>query len=736
MDRVLADKLETDVNFQRKLAKLVSSYIDAGTKTLNYYIDEFDTAHDVFNCYARLTREDLEKLDRGHPRRFIMPMTATQITTMTTYVAQMLYGGQSPHQVDARHEEDEQIADLVNQLLIWNATQQPTYMIGYLWLQDIFTYNRGIMYEEWSPIDEIEFEEYEAEDTTAEAIEEPDLDPETGEPAFDYEPSINGAGFQDTDPQTGEPKFNAIARMTTRQPTYTKFKKVKNEVGGFVKFYVVSPYDFICDPMMPLYRQDEMRYMGHRTLIPWNELYERSRLPIDDQRYVSKIAVERLKKKARNNAVIPSEMTQAGLSAAGFMSRTRYDRVRSVVPGNAIVADNKDGGVIDVMNLWIKLIPKEYAFDDSDNVEFYNILVGNGKEVLAINQGPYKHDKFPYAVAEGRPSAHYQFSPGWGFIIRGLQDLADYLNDKHQEALARTTGNIFIYNPMKVDFEDFMNPNKIGLGIAIKPDAADSVNKLSDVITQVPINDYTKNFHTEMQQAFDIAETTTAANSAMQGEPDVNKPATTSASAQQMAAGRLTTLARMIDMQAIVPQTNRVVKDMQQFMPDNMVIRIRGDDAEYRPQFQGKKSITLTRDMIQMSFDVVPHDGTMPGTDTRAVAAGTRLLEASQSFQQIFVPGVPGNVDLKALVLWIARKSGVPMDNFLISQTTADANNAQQAQMGSPIDPNATGQQPQNGANVQLSGDRIPVGNGLSMPDASSQSLPDISPPQIRPQNA
>jgi hypothetical protein len=506
-----------------------------------------------------------------------------------------------------------------------------------------------------------------------------------------------------------------------------------------VKFYVVSPYDFICDPMMPLYRQDEMRYMGHRCLIPWMELYEQSRLPVDDMRYVSPHAIERLKKKARNNAVIPSEMTQAGLSAAGFMSRTRYDRVRSIVPGNAIVADNKDGGVVDVMNLWIKLIPEQYGFDDSEDVEFYNIRVGNGKEVLAINQGPYKHDQFPYAVAEGRPSAHYQFAPGWPGIIKGLQDLSDYLNDKHQEALARTTGNIFIYNPLKVDFEDFMNPNKIGLGIAIKPDEADSVTKLDDVIKQVPITDYTKNFYQEMEQAFDIAETTTAANSAMQGEPDDKSPASTSSSAQQMAAGRLTSIARMISMQALVPQTIRVTKDFQQFLPDDTVIRIRGDDAEYRPQFKDKKSISLTRDMIQMQFDVEPHDGTMPGVDAKAVAAVTRLIEAAGSsplVAQIFQPNVPGNLDMKALVLYASRKSGVPVDNFIITADTAAVNGAQG--QGNPLQSpqNPAGQTPSQMPPSNLTGDRTQLGGGLSLPDATPSSIPSASPPQIRPQNS
>lgn len=735
MDRVLAQKLDKDVNFQRKLAKLVSSYIDAGTKTLNYYIDDFDTAHDVFNCYARMKKEDLESLDRGHPRRFILPMTATQITTMAVYVAQILYGGTSPHVVDALHEEDEAVADLVNQLLAWNATQNKAFLTGYLWVQDIFTYNRGIMYEEWTPLEKTDFEEYEAEDPTTDPISEQEMEDdvdagpdETGEmpqrPAFDYEPALTPMGFQDTDAETGEPKFNAIPRMTTKQPTYTKFRKVKSTIGGYVKFFVVSPYDFICDPMMPLYRQDEMRYMGHRTLIPWIELYERSKLPVDDQRYVSPVAVERLKKKARNNAVIPSEMTQAGMGAGGFMSRTRYDRNRSSLPGNAIVADNKDGGVIDVMNIWLKVIPKDYQFDDSDQVEFYNIIVGNQKEVLAVNQGPYKHDQFPYSIAEGRPSAHYQFSPGWSLIIRGLQDLADYLNDKHQEALYRTTGNMFVADPSKVDTEEFTNPDKIGLIINLRPEAAGE--PIESCIKQIPVTDMTRGFYQEMQQAFDIAETTTAANSAMQGEPDVNKPATTSASAQQMAAGRLTSLARMIDMQAISGgggQTMRVVNDFQQFMPDNMILKIKGDDAEVRPEFKGK-TLTLTRDMIQMDFEVEAHDGTMPGTDTRAVAAMTRLLEAAPMFPQAFDPTKEGSIDLVAAFLWTARKSGAPIENFQITAVQAQEN------IQNGVQPAGAPQQPPPG---NQGGGPSPM--GLTIPSAGPTSIPSAAPPQVRPTN-
>ena len=151
MDILLARKLESDEVFQKKVAKLVKDYLQLGQSTLNYWVDEFDAANDILMCYAPLSKPDLENLERGHPKRFVLPMTATQITTMTSFISQALFGDHSPHKVEGRGPEDETPAEHMNQLLRWNAEQQPTYLVGYLWIQDVLTFNRGVMYNSWQP---------------------------------------------------------------------------------------------------------------------------------------------------------------------------------------------------------------------------------------------------------------------------------------------------------------------------------------------------------------------------------------------------------------------------------------------------------------------------------------------------------------------------------------------------------------------------------------------------------
>ena len=80
---------------------------------------------------------------------------------------------------------------------------------------------------------------------------------------------------------------------------------------------------------------------------------------------------------------------------------------------------------------------------------------------------------------------------------------------------------------------------------------------------------------------------------------------------------------------------------------------------------------------------------------SRAVAAASRLIEAATNpaFAQCFDPTIPGNLDPKALLVYTAEKSGLPMENFLITRETAQKN--LRARMEAQGIPQPGGQQPQ-----------------------------------------
>lgn len=687
MDPQLARRLEDDEDFQKKISKLATDYLALGRQSVDYQGANYDIAHDLLMCYAPLTSADLENLDRGHPKRFILPIASTQITTMTTFIAQMLFGDDQPHKVEGRGPEDETAADHMNQLLRWGNEQQPSFLLGYLWIQDILTYNRGIRYNAWAPLYK----------TKVEAVEV-----ELGE--------VDEAG--------------APVKVQ-------RIKRTKIPIAAYNRIHLVSPYEFYCDPSLPLHRFQEGRFAGHRSIAVWQDLKRRSQLQEDDPSYVLPSAVEALKKKKNITGDGTHSLLTGSPSASrngGVMSRTAYDRNRGSSTSAPVTEANKDDpGVVELHEFSIRLVPEDNDIYEGGEPVIFQILVGNGKTVLAVNESPNAHDEFPYAVAEGRPSAYYQNSPSWLMMLKPLQDYIDYLKNRRQQSISRTGGNIFIARPDSINLTDFLNPDKDGLIIPVLPDAASQ--RLDDIIKQVPITDLTKDFHAEMQSFNAISETVTGVNTQMQGQVDGSSTATEFASTQQMSAGRIASIARLISVQGLVPEARQFVSNFQQFLSQPMSIRFVSNSADAPSTYGGQKSLQISHDTIQGTFDLIAHDGSLPGTDNRKVAAISRLLELVPVVPQYFTPE-PGNIDGRALILAGAKGAGLNVENFQFSQQ--DAASMAQAM---PVDPaaQAAGALPDL-ASGDLAGAATP-GPGAGRPRLPDMSnVPSAEPPQIRPQ--
>lgn len=626
MDELIAAKLEDkdgrregQQSLRNKVLKLARDYITLGRRSVDFYSRDFDCAHDLFQCYAQMGRKDLESLERGSPRRFILPVASAQIATMASTISQILFGTSTPHKVENREPGGEIRTEIVNQLLRWNDEQQAIYLTGLMWVTECLLYNRGVLYEAWTPI--------------------------------------------------MRSKITAVERtyeVGKKQKTYTAFVRNEEKAGGYVKYHIVSPYDFLADPGLPLYRLQEMRFAGHRAKIPWVSLKHRSQLDVDDPEYVSPIAVKNLKNFKRGAGIgLTSSQESSGTGGSTLMSRTSFERIRPNGPVTGDTANSDDGGIVDVHEMWIKLIPKDYDISDDKALKTWRILVGNEVEVLSIEESFLACNEFPYAVGEARPSPHYQFTPSHMLELKPVQDFIDYLKNRRQEAISNTVGNIFIVRADKVNVDDFKDPNKEGKIIAVNPEATDT--DLNNIIKQVPITDLTAGFTGDLQRFVSFMEMTSGATAPMQGVADGgDTTATASAGAQQMSLGRMASIARCLSSEALVPQTRRTVSFYQQFLDDKFFIKIKGSDWDLPPELIDKKHVEVSRDVIQGNYDYVAHDGALPVADSKKVAALVRVLETAPTFASLFTPDQPGNFDLRKIYAATMKAAGVNVENFVI----------------------------------------------------------------------
>lgn len=661
MDPTIAIRLDDrkgnefyDSTFAGKMQQLARNYIDAGVQALNYHIADFDAVTDLVEMYAPVeSAANFEKLDRNAAINMRHPMTFIEMVTLTTFIAQILFGGEQARSVDAQGEDDQQKADDVNALLAYNDSKLGIYLQGWLWIWMAVVYNRGVWYESTD------------QDVTVERepVEEDDLSkPKVPALKADGSPRMRG----------GKPVMEFQKRI--------RYRNKRTRTGFYNKLDIVSPYDFICDPELPLLRFQEGRFAGHRVMIPWYELKRRSELDPSDDQYVLPGLVRKMKENSgRGTGMSPTTM---GSSQGANSSRTYYERQKQMgtVSGSAATigggnAISKDGGVCECYLLQVRAKPKTLDMYDDDDFEIIQILANATGEILSAQVRPNKHDEFTYACAEGFPSAVRQFSPGFGLKIKPCQDRVDDLNLTHSNAQKRM-GNILLIDDAKCDVNNLLSRDKNGLMIMRKLEGKGVPPE--ECVYQIPLKDTTAGYNDEMAMWVKIAENTTGAHAFVQGQTeDPSQTLGQFDAVKQMAVGRISSVARMISEQALKPQTRRFVCNYQQFAPETMVVRVIGKGQDFDPETPPEKWRTVEKANIQGSFDVVAHDGALPGADNRIVAALARTIEVFGS-NPILAPGVdmkrPGAINLVEVAKYMLKKGGAPIGDMLISREQAQIN--------------------------------------------------------------
>lgn len=691
---------------------MARQYIDCGLSALNYYIPDFDAASDIFEMYAPVeNQQEFARGDRNSALNFRHPMTFTEMTTLATFVAQILFGGEQARSVEPRKDLDSNAADAINGLLAWNDARLSIYLQGYLWVLDCLVYNRGVWYESSGSDVTIEREEIEEKDVTADKV-----------PMFK---------------ENGDPRVS----RTTSEPIlgYPTIKRTRNRriySGFYNKIDLVSPYDFVCDPSLPPARFQEGRFAGHRVMIPWIELKRRSQLDPTDDAYVLPHVVNKIKTQ-KGNTITPAAMggTQ-GLNT----SRTYYERqlrganaagiggVGAGLVAGSDAVNKQDGGTIECFNMVVRAKPKTLGlYPDDEEEELINFLITNQADVLSFNILPNQHDEFPYAVGEARPNGHRQFSPGYALAIKPVQDRIDELNNTHARAQARM-GNILLIDSTKCDASNLLARDKNGLMILKTEEGRSS--SWEEIIKQIPLTDVTAGYNEEISMWKGEAEAATGAHAYVQGTTDnEEQTATQFAGTQEMSTGRISSIARILSEGAITKQTRRFVENFKQFMPEEQVIKVLGKGSEFDPDDPQDKFRIVKKADIQCEFDVTPHDGSLPGADAQVVAAASRAIEAWSTNPNLaiaFDNTVPGSMDPVRILRMMLKKSGLRVEQFSVTRQQAQ-DNLRAKQLAAGVPPM---QPPPDDSAPPAAAAPVPVMPTGAGPIAGAESIP-ATPPAV-----
>lgn len=691
MDRLIAARLDRsegnkwfDQALSTKLGQTAKDYLDNGLATLNYYVCDFDAATDLVEMLSPVENSAaFAQLDRNNAINFRDPMAFTQLMTQATFVTQILFGGEQARTVEAVSGDQENAADSMNGLLAWNDHRLNIYGEGFGFVWNALVYNRGVWFERAAQDCKVEREEVAVDDFTQDKVPQKD---DNGQPLLD----ANG------NPVLGFPK---IIR--------TRNKRIYS--GFYNAVDLVSPYDFICDPTLPICRFQEGRFAGHRVMIPWIELKRRSELAVTDDQYVLPEVVARLKTQ-KGQSPAPVAMGQQTVNT----TRTNYDRMQrgatvagvsgmgnsgASAAGGGDSVNKDDGGVVECFLMIVRVKPKTLGLYDDDEAELIQLLLTNQSDILSAIIREDQHDEYPYCIGEGRPNRHRQFSPGYALAIKGPQDRIDQLNITHAREQARM-GVILLIDDTKCNVANLLAPDKNGLMI-MRTEGGRSA-PTDEVVDQIPLKTVTDNYPQEAALWKEKAEDATGAHAFTQGRTeDPSQTLGQFDAVKQMATGRISNIARLLSENSLVPQTRRFAMNFQQYMPEEQMIRVLGKGSEFDPDNPPEKFALIKKSDVQFEFDVVPHDGSLPGADATVVAAATRAVEAwaeNPMLAPAFDNTIPGSMDGIRIARDLLKKSGLAVDKYSVTRQQAIKNlQAKQIAAGQPPSqppPNPDGNQP------------------------------------------
>ena len=279
--------------------------------------------------------------------------------------------------------------------------------------------------------------------------------------------------------------------------------------------------------------------------------------------------------------------------------------------------------VIDTIYMYMKVIPFDEGLGDSERPEIWLFALSGDKVITQAHPIGNNHGEIPIAVNAPDYDGHTLLPISRMEVIYGLQQAMDWMFDSHMANIRKAINDMLIVDPSLINMHDLSNPAP---GKLIRLRRSVWGRGVKDAVMQLPVSDVTRQHMADTGFILDIINRTSAASDSVQGI--IRKGSERRSAAFQGTMGsalnRIEKTARITWMQGMLPLQKMIASDTQQYMSSEQWVRINkewqervattfGDESVYQNP-NGRAKALVTPDRLNYNYDIIPHDGTMPGT--------------------------------------------------------------------------------------------------------------------------
>jgi hypothetical protein len=273
---------------------------------------------------------------------------------------------------------------------------------------------------------------------------------------------------------------------------------------------------------------------------------------------------------------------------------------------------------IEVIRMFITLIPKDWNLGESEYPEIWYFEVGQGEIVLQARPAGLGHAKYPISVMAPDFDG-YSLAPVSRIeILNGMQGVLDFMFNSHVANVRKAINDMIIYDPYLVNSNDLKNPTEGKLIRLRRPAWGRGVK---DVAQQLVVNDVTRGNMADSTFLGSWMDKVSGTDSSMQGSLRGGGPdRLTSAEFQGTRAGgvsRLERIAKVIGLQGMQDIGMFFGLHNQQLMKEDTYTKLSGDWqdvlAKEFAQTIDRGRIPISRESLDIRHRVIVRDGSVPG---------------------------------------------------------------------------------------------------------------------------
>lgn len=287
---------------------------------------------------------------------------------------------------------------------------------------------------------------------------------------------------------------------------------------------------------------------------------------------------------------------------------------REIRSGGSGASYSSTTAPVDVIKMYINLIPKDWGLSDREVPEKWYFELANDSVIISCGPADHMHGLYPIAVSSPEYDGYSVAPMGRIETLHGLQHILDFLFNSHIESVQKAINDMLIVDPYLVNIKDLEDPKPGKLIRLRRPAWGRGVDK---VVQQLHINDVTRANIADSAYITGWMDRISGADQSMQGAIRQGGPERLTkaefSGTRSSAVSRLQRMAMIIGMQFMQDIGEMFAAHTQQYMSEETSIRITGRHSEQLMKAFENPRIKVSPFDLAVNYDLLVRDGSVPG---------------------------------------------------------------------------------------------------------------------------